>query len=79
MAVRTRNRTAVSLSKPIRDRITAGARQSDLTIEQFLSGILDEHEQRVFWESVDAVAGTYDSPVADDYSREDAMISDVEG
>ena len=43
-------RTSISVSRATRDRVSACAKSQAASIEEFLTRLLDEHEERVFWE-----------------------------
>lgn len=75
-------RTTLALQVLTRDRITASAQSESLTIDAFLTRLLDEREERAFWASLDQLTPeTYAVAIGDDgdgldegYAREDAFL-----
>ncbi|MDR1387675.1 MAG: hypothetical protein LBJ44_08855 [Propionibacteriaceae bacterium] len=50
------NRTTIAVRVPTRDRVTAAARAADMTIDNFITRLLDEREESEFWAAMRATS-----------------------
>lgn len=77
-------RTSIAVKTPTRDRISAAAQAESLTVDAFLGRLLDEHDEHMFWQQLQAITPEeYRAALAEDgdewvldptYEIEDGMI-----
>ena len=71
-------RTTIALRTHTRDRVKACATAEGATIDEFLARLLDEHEDRVFWQQMASAPALTPDEAAEVNAAFDTDTTDLE-